>query len=137
MKKMTKLAIVGAIVLVIGATSVTALAASGAGPWNGTAGAVNRPTIAGRAVDGDSDELDALQAQCFDRMKDILDARVAAGTLTQAEEDAFLNALKERQEACDGTGYGYGYGMMGGAGCGRGYDITDGQCGYGCGFYGE
>jgi hypothetical protein len=59
-------------------------------------------------------------------MKTALDARVAAGTMTQAQEDALLDAMRERQETCTGTGSGSCTaggcgGMMGarnGLGCG-------------------
>lgn len=136
MKKLTKIVIAGAVALVIGATSVTAIAASAAGPWNMMAGFDNKPYITSRTVTDDSEEFDALQAQCLDRMKAVLDARVAAGVMSQAQADEILAAMKERQEAYDGTGYGYG--MMGGTGyvAGYGFGMMGGQNGYGYGMMG-
>lgn len=128
MKKLTKLVLVGVAILIIGAVSVTALAATRVGPGSMMAGFGNRAYVSSTTASGDSDKLEALQAQCLDRMKAVLDARVAAGTMTQAQEDSFLAAMKERQEAVDSTGYGYGmmrgtgygYGMMSGTGYGYG-----------------
>lgn len=134
MKKLTKIALVGAAILVIGATSVTALAASEAGPGNMMPGYGTRAYAANNTAFGDSDKLDALQAQCLDRMRAVLDAKVADGTMTQAQEDAFLAAMKERQAVCDGTGSscgvtdgnGFGLGMMGGQ-TGYGYGMMGGR----------
>lgn len=129
MNKLKKFAIIGAAVLVIGATSVTALAASGPGVRGMMSGFSNRATTASSTAPVDQDKLEALQAQCLERMKTVLDAKVAAGTMTQAQEDAFLAAMKERQETCTGTGYGSG--MMNGAACGKG--MMGSQKGQGCG----
>lgn len=134
MKTLTKVGIVAAAVVLIGATSVTALAATGYGPrmmtgYNYTANETYNAMI-------DDADLEAFKAQRLEQMKEYLDAKVAAGTLTQAEADAFLNDMKERQEDCLGTGYGYG--MMGGRnvnGTGYGYGAMGPRYGGGCGLY--
>lgn len=119
MKKLTKILVIGAIVLVIGATSVTALAAPGYGQRNMMTGFYNTANGPYSTTADDSADLDAFKAQRLEQMKAYLDAKVAAGTMTQAQADEILSAMKERQENCLGTGNGYG--MMGprnGVGCG-------------------
>lgn len=132
MKKLTKIGVVVAAVLLIGATSVTALAASGSGSRNMMAGYNYSATVNNNTTTNDPAELEALKAQRLEQMKAVLDARVAAGTMTQTQADELLDAMKERQAACLGTGTGNGYGMMGprnGTGCG----MTGKPNGVGCG----
>ncbi len=145
MKKFKKLIILGAAVLVIGATSVTALAATAnntpakivASLTGRTADSVTAERTESGATYGaiakDADVLDQFKAQMLERMKAVLDARVAAGQLTQERADAILADMEARQLTCDGTGsgsMGKGYGMggqRGGKGMGMGKGA--GACG--------
>ena len=111
MKKLAKIFVISAVVLVIGATSVTALAAPGYGPRSMMTGFNDTAKGADSANTNNSTDLDAFKAKRLEQMKTYLDAKVAAGTMTQAQEDAILNHMKQRQQNC--TGRGNGYGMMG------------------------
>lgn len=121
MNKLTKFAIAGAVTLVVGAASLTAFAASGFGPRGRMPGVDSRPFPSDRTAVLSSEELATLQAQCLERMQEVLDARVAAGTMTKEQEDQILAAIKERQAGVNESGYGAGYGRMGRAGYGAGY----------------
>lgn len=80
--------------------------------------------------------LEEFQAAVLELWEEALESRVAEGTLTREQADARLDALRQRQELCDGTG-GCGFGGMGagcgfgggmGRGCGRGRGLQDGSC---------
>lgn len=127
MKITKKLIMIAAVVLLVGATSVTAFAAYGNRAQNtATSGAC-------AAYANDPAKLEAFKADRLQQMKEYLDAKVAAGQMTQAQADEALAAMKERMENCTGTntgtGTGTGYGMMG-----RGYGMMG--RGAGCGLYG-
>lgn len=75
-------------------------------------------------------KLDEFQSQMLEQRKAVLDERVAAGDLTQAQADEIYNAIKNNQATCygqgiGGRGYGRGagpgYGMRQGYGCGAGF----------------
>jgi len=136
MKKFGKIAAVGAIVLVIGATSVTALAASGystpADIVAGLTGKTAEDVIAERAdtgktygtIAGEAGVLDEFEDQMLESKEAILEERVAAGTMTQERADAIITAMEENQANCDGSGtggigagLGAGFGMNGQADC--------------------
>lgn len=104
MKRSKLILALGVMVLLIGVTSITALAAS---DYSG----------AMRSVESRSEVLQI--------KKDILNERVANGTITREKADEIINALEENQLNCDGTGsdgigrkYGAGFGGMMGKGQG-------------------
>lgn len=132
MKKFKKLMIIGAAVLVIGATSVTALAATYSNPAEIIAGLTGRTadsviderTATGStygSIAADADVLDGFKDEMLQWKKEVLQERVDAGLITQEQADTILAAMAERQLTCDGTGSGLGgYGMGGGFGGMRG-----------------
>lgn len=91
MSKLAKIFTVGAMVLTISATGVTAFAATS---------------------DTESDSTEATcprfssmtQAERLELKKDRLEAKVEAGQLTQDEADAIIEAIEENQANCDGSG---------------------------------
>lgn len=106
------------IVLAVGAISATAFAASAySSPAQAVAGLTGRTeesVIAERTETGDTYGTIANEAGVLEEFKDemlsiredTLAERVAAGTMTQAQADEILAAMKTRQESCDGTGLG-------------------------------
>lgn len=146
-KKLKKITAIGAMVLVIGASSITAFAASKySSPAEAVAG------LTGKTVDSviqerqdtgktygtiaqEAGKLDEFKSENLQIKKDILAKRVADGTMTQARADEIIKAVEERQATCDGTG-------NGGVGCGMGAGFGGmngnggqgrGQRGVGCG----
>jgi len=72
-------------------------------------------------------KLDEFKAEMLKVKKEILDAKVKSGVLTQAQADEIYNAIKNNQATCDGSGnakigqkYGIGFGQGMGMGQGRG-----------------
>jgi hypothetical protein len=150
MKKFKKLMIVGAAVLLIGATSVTALAAAYGSPSEIIAGLTGRTadsviaekTESGTtygAIANEAGVLEQFKDQMLELKKAALAERVADGRLTQAQADAMLAAMEANMADCDGTGSGKGAcggmgGMMNGgfggrSGMGKGTGM--GACGAG------
>jgi hypothetical protein len=150
MKKFKKLIILGAAVLLIGATSVTALAATAdSTPAEIVAGLTGRTAddvLAEKTESGatygsianNAGVLDQFKAQMLERMKAILDERVASGQITREQADAILAAKEANMQNCDGTGSGkgacgmgggFGAGTRGGMGSGRGMGRGAGACG--------
>ncbi|UOO37924.1 DUF2680 domain-containing protein [Oscillospiraceae bacterium CM] len=143
-----KLLAVGVAVLALSAVSVTALAASVySSPAEAVAG------LTGRTVDSvvkerqdtgntygtiasEAGVLDEFKSAILELKKDVLDARVASGDMTQAQADKIFAAIQANMATCDGTGgamLGQQYGVGFGKGSGRGYDGQYGQHGvYGC-----
>lgn len=79
-------------------------------------------------------KLDEFKTEMLKVKKALLDERVKAGTLTQAQADEIYNAIKNNQATCDGTGtaklgqkYGAGFGQGMGMGQGRGQGKGQGQ----------
>ncbi len=150
MKKIKNLALVGAMVLAVGATTVTAFAASNyATPAEITAELTGRTiedvraerlesgnTYGKMAIDaGKSNEF---KSQMLENKKAVLRERVTEGRLTQEEADEILAALEENQTTCDETGssetgktLGAGFGGMMHNGQGKG--LGNGQNGNGFG----
>ena len=119
MTKLKRGLIISTMVLALGATSLTAFAAS-----NTTAPAKNS------AVCTDENKAERLQDK-----KDILAEKVKAGTMTQARADEILAAIEANQATCDGTGsakigqkYGAGFGGMRGEGKGSGEGRGERTC---------
>ena len=153
MFKFKKLVVVGAVVLTIGAVSGTAMAASiYSNPAEAAAdltGQSIETVIAERqegttygAIADEAGVLDEFKDAMLELKKDVLDERVAAGDMTQAEADEIIAAIEEHMEDCDGTGgagigrlYGAGFGS-GGQGLGQGLGSAQGG-GYGGGQNGQ
>ncbi|NLB41429.1 MAG: DUF2680 domain-containing protein [Clostridiales bacterium] len=148
MTNIKKLIIAGIAALALIAGSVTAFAAS---QYKTTAEAV--AGLSGREAQSVIDEreqtgktygaianeagvLDEFKAEMLEMKKDILKARVDAGTMTQEQADAFISRIEENQLTCDGAGIGYGRkdnGLGAGARFGQGNDQGLGKQGRGMG----
>lgn len=156
MFKIKKLLAVGVAVLALSAVSVTAFAASAySSPAEAVAALTSRTVesvVEERQDTGNTyctiaDEagvLDEYQSALLEMRKDALDARVAAGSMTQEQADEMLAAMEANMANCDGTGgammgqyYGAGLGSNGGClgtGSGSGFHGQGGQhAGYGMG----
>jgi hypothetical protein len=153
MSKIRRLWAVGVAVLVLSALSVTALAAAAYGsPAEAVAGLTGKTledVIAEKSETGktygqlanDAGVLDEFKAALLEMKKDVLNAKVAEGKITQAEADEILAAIAENQATCDGTGgakvgrsYGAGFGSNGcGLGNGNAYKGQNGWSGNGQG----
>lgn len=146
MKNLKKLAVIGAVVLTVSVTSITALAASS---YNTPAEIV--ADLSGKSVEDVTTEkietgdtygalaneygvLNAFKSQMLEQKKTYLDERVAAGTMTREQADAIIEAMETRQANCDGTGSG-GTGARMGAGFGgmNGNRGGGARSGSGCG----
>ena len=156
MTKLRKFATLGTMVLVIGVTSIVALAASAYNtPAEAVAGLTGKSVesiIAEKAETGktygtlakEAGKLEEFKAENLEMKKDILSQKVAAGTMTQEKADEIIAALEENQANCDGTGsarigkgQGAGFGKMNGngqgkgqgqGGAGRGQGMRNGTC---------
>lgn len=155
MLKFKKTMIIGAMVLTIGATSLTAFAASKyntpAQAAAGLTGKTVESVISEKAETGktygtiakEAGKLTEFKNETLEIKKDALDDKVKNGTLTQERADEIMAALKENQKNCDGTGsdrigqkMGAGFGGNGGkngGGMGKGQGKGEGQ---GLGFSG-
>ena len=117
MKKFKKFAVIGLAMLVVGAMSVTALAASYKTPAEVVAGLIGK-TVDGvieerndsgktyGAIASDAGKLSEFKSQMLEQKKAALQERVAAGTMTQERADEIIAALERNQPNCDGTGSG-------------------------------
>jgi hypothetical protein len=147
MTNLKRLAVLGAVVMAIGATTVTAFASANLGTPAELAAAVTGKTVeevteeklqSGKTygeIAKDYESLEEFQSAMLENKIAILKERVAAGTMTQEEADAIIKAIEENQSVCDGTGqarvgqqFGAGFGgMMGnGSGQGRGTGLGNG-----------
>ena len=151
MTNLKKLAVLGAVVLTIGATSVTAFAVSSLTPAeiaaNVTGKTVEEVTqqkfqngITYGKVAKNYDSLEEFQASMLENKIAILNERVAEGTMTQEKADEIIEALKENQATCDGTGQarvgqslGAAFGGMMGNGQGQGLGAKGQGQGFGGG----
>lgn len=139
MLKFKKTIILGAMVITIGATSLTAFAASKynspAEAAAGLTGKTVESVISEKAKTGktygtiakEAGKLTEFKKEILEIKQDILDEKVKNGTLTQERADEIIAALKENQENCDGTGsarvgqkMGAGFGGKNGGGMGKG-----------------
>lgn len=134
MKSFKKVAIVMAVILVVGVTSVTAFAASGytspADIITGLTGKSTESVIADKSESGstygaiasEAGVLDEFKAQMLEQRKANLSERVTAGTMTQERADEIIAAMEENQANCDGSGTGSGMcsGTCTGTGAGLG-----------------
>jgi hypothetical protein len=80
-------------------------------------------------------KLEEFKTESLASKKQVLDQRVAEGTLTQDKADEIYNLLKTNQENCDGTGsssigktngVGFGQGQVQGQGQGQGNGMGQG-----------
>ncbi len=105
-----------------------------------TTAEVSTERAAGKTYGTIADEagkLEEFQKLMLEQKKTILEQRVKDGVITQAQADAFIQAIEENQGTCDGTGgkqlgrgmgAGFGMGMGQGAGGGRGLGGFGGGC---------
>ncbi|WP_312650034.1 DUF2680 domain-containing protein [Aminipila sp.] len=147
MKKVKRFIMLGAIVTVLGAVSVTAYATSSySTPAEVTAGVTGRTVEevtaeryeTGKTYGTIADEagkLEEFQTEMVQIKKNILEDRVEAGLMTQENAGAIITAIEENQSTCDGTGnmigkrMGAGFGGMNGKGQGNGQGMrVQGQC---------
>lgn len=138
MKNFKKIAVIGAVVLIVSATSITALAASNhntpAGILAGLTGKSVESVTAQKAETGETygslageyGVLDQFKSKMLEQKKAILGERVAAGTMTQERADAIIAAMQTHQANCAGTGSGGT-----GAGMGAGFSGMNGKYGGG------
>lgn len=145
--KFKKTAVILSVILLVGAFSVTAMAATGyKTPADIVAGLTGRTTdsiTAERTESGktygtianEAGVLDQFKSQMLEQKKAILEEKVAAGTITQERADALIAAMENNQANCDGTGSGMGMrsGTCTGNGTGMGFGSGRGGNGLGCG----
>jgi hypothetical protein len=127
MKSLKKLAIVGAIVLALTVTTVTAFAASYSSPADIIAGLTGESADSIRAEKVESDStygtiadsygvLEAFEEQMLEQKEAWLQERVASGSMTQEQADAIIAAMEENQANCDGSCDGSEGGLLAGMG---------------------
>ncbi|WP_019227869.1 DUF2680 domain-containing protein [Sedimentibacter sp. B4] len=145
MTNLKKLAVLGAVVMAIGTTTVTAFAAANFATPAELAAAVTGNTVeevteeklqSGKTygeIAKDYDSLEEFQSAMLENKIAILQERVEAGTMTQEEADAIIKAIEENQAVCDGTGqarvgqqFGAGFGGMMGNGNAQGRGLGNG-----------
>lgn len=147
MTRFKKLAVIGTALLAIGATSMTAFAASVLTPAEIVAGLTGKTveevssekTETGKTygtIANDAGKLQEFKDEMLESKKAILDERVKEGLMTQEQANEILAAIETNQANCTGTGnggigrqFGAGFGKMMGQGQGRG----QGGCGFGYG----
>ncbi len=138
MKKLKKFAFIGAVVLIVSATSITALAASSyTTPAEIVAGLTGKSVESVTAQKVESGEtygslaseygvLTQFKSQMLEQKKAQLAERVNAGTMTQERADAIIAAMEANQANCDGSCSG-GTGAKMGAGFGAGTGTGNGS----------
>lgn len=139
MTSIKKIITLGAVVLTVGATSITAFAASNyKTPAEAAAGVtgktveevIEEKTETGKTygtIAKDAGKLEEFEEEMIQIKKDVIEKKVAEGTLTREKADEILKAIEEDQENCDGTGsskigqkYGIGFGKETGTRIGKG-----------------
>lgn len=145
--KFKKIAVILSVILLVGAFSVTAMAATGyktpADILSGLTGRTTDSVTEERTESGktygtianEAGVLDQFKSQMLEQKKAILEEKVAAGTITQERADAIIAAMENNQANCDGTGSGMGMrsGLCTGNGTGMGFGSGRGGNGQGCG----
>ena len=130
MKNLRNVLAASLVVIAMGVTSVTVFAASKYDSPAEAAAALTGKSVEevikirqeenktlGTQVD-EVGKLDEFQQEILEQKKEILQERVANGTLTQEQADEILANIETNQANCDGTGFGRG--MMNGLGFGQG-----------------
>ena len=133
MKNFKRIAVIGAILMALGVTSIAALAVSGySKPAEIVSGLTGKPiesviaekTESGKtygAIANEANKLDEFKAQMLAKKVEILKEKVSNGTMTQERADAIVAALEANQANCDGTCTGGSGAKMGtGNGCRNG-----------------
>ena len=145
MTKFKKAILIGAVVLGVGATSSTVLAASiYNNPVEALAGITGKSVEnvlveryeTGKSYGEIADEagkLDEFQKELLEMKKDALAQRVKSGAMSQEEADRMITSMEQNQAYCYGDGYGRGQGMMG-SGYGGMMGRGQGGCSNGGGF---
>ncbi len=152
MTKLKKVLAIGTMVLTIGATSITAFAASQYNtPAEALAGLTGKTVESVRAersetgktygtIASENGKLEEFKAEMLQIKKDALAKRVEDGIMTQEKADEIIAAIEENQANCDGTRpakmgqkMGAGFGGMNGKGQGKGQGRGRGGCGLGFG----
>lgn len=142
MTKLRKFVTLGTMVLVIGSTSIVALATSA---FNTPAEVVAE--LSGKSIESiitekaetgktcgtiakESGKLEEFKSENLEKKKEILSKKVSAGTITQEKANEIIAALEKNQVNCDGTGsarigkaQGAGFGRMNGNGKGQGSGV--------------
>ncbi len=118
MKKFKKVHTLGAIILAVGATSVTAFASSGYTRPAEAVAALTGQTVESVVAEkqasdktygtlaAEAGKLDEFKKENLEMKKRNLKAQVESGRITQAEADEIIKAIEENQKNCDGTGTG-------------------------------
>lgn len=127
MKNIRNIVAAGALALAMGVTSLTVFAAAEYdSPQEALAG------ITGKTIEEIDDEryeegktfgeiaaeagkLDEFKEELFEQKKEIIEERVAEGSLSRENADEILERIEDNQATCFGNG-GRGRGMMGGFG---------------------
>lgn len=148
MINLKKVAILGALVVAMGATSVTAFASSKYNtPAEVVAGLTGKTVESVTAekketgktygtIANEGGKLTEFKAEILEMKKDVIEEKVAAGTMTQDEATEIITEIEENQVNCDGTRSGrtgekkgLGFGRMMGQGKGqRGSGNGEGNC---------
>ncbi|HHY25684.1 MAG TPA: DUF2680 domain-containing protein [Desulfitobacterium dehalogenans] len=141
MTKFKKAILIGAIVLGVGVSSSTVLAASAyKNPVEALAGITGKTVEGvlteqyetGKSLGAMADEvgkLDEFQKELLEMKKDALAQRVESGDLTQQQADRMITSVEENQAYCYSDGYGRGRGMMGSGYGGGMFGRGQGGCG--------
>ena len=150
MKNNKKLLAALTAALVLASTTVVALAAQWSTPAEAAAGVTGSTLeeVQQQRADGmtygeiaqEAGKLEEFHQAMTDIHEERLEELAEQGRITREEADAWLAALEERQENCDGTGlrdgscgwgagcgYGAGNGPCDGAGYGAGNGVCDGS----------
>ncbi len=116
MTNLKRIAMIGAMVLAIGVTSVTAFATSTyntpaelvAGLTGKTVESINEEMKPVRKTYGsianEAGKLDEFKAEMLKMKKEILTQQVTDGKITQERADEIIAAMEANQATCDGTG---------------------------------
>ncbi|MEA4893629.1 MAG: DUF2680 domain-containing protein [Oscillospiraceae bacterium] len=143
--KFKKLTLALAVVLAVGAFSATAMAATGyqtsaeivAGLTGRTTDSVtDEKTESGKTygtIANEAGVLDQFKSQMIEQKKELLEEKVAAGTVTQERADTIIAAMENNQANCDGTGSGMGTRSGARTGTGTGMGLGGGRSGNGLG----
>lgn len=144
MTRLKKYAVIGSIILAMGTTTAFAVSnyATPAEAAAGLTGKSIEDVIAEKNETGksfgtianDAGKLEEFKKEILSIKKQILDKKVASGTMTQEKANEIYAALEEGIDNCDGTGtakigksMGAGFGNMMGQGNGQGNGQGRGQ----------
>jgi hypothetical protein len=151
MTKKKVMAIIGIMVLIIGATSIMALAAPYSSPAEAAAALTGKTvdTVVTERFDSgktygaiakDAGKLEEFRKEMLEMKKAVLKEKVKDGTITQKRADEIITFIENNQMNCDGSGcgrigegMGIGFGRMNGhrqgGGLGNGQGFGKMRCG--------